>query len=507
MAKDSELLSWSSAFSYQSIGFAFLRVWSRIAFSGAWIYLLATDKGTTRSVTQYISLILLVATMLACAFLASSSLMGRLLDKRRMPVIALVCFELSTICIFLCDAATLPGSILLYAGAVLSGVASGLFNILWGIAFTELDSRRALSTTLFGGVFCAMLLIMFVAFPTALMVAAALFCPFVTAWLLMKSEPDLGNPVLRQRCSKGLLRKLAKPLVSVFLFGVIAGLMHGIFFLNDSVAARNFSVLYFCDYVLIFLLVVAGSRLSGSFSFGKVYKPSILVASLGILAFPLLGLERAASYAIFYFGYAFFRVMIWPYLAHLANDLKTSAVLTYGLGWGLHYFGLLLGELLMLSPQLRGTIMSSPESQFVFAAILIFLVQFSFAFGFNDAFDLRVFAKSETADEATPAAGDIAGEVAVDAVATANESAEADDADSGKRMFQKRCDAVAEAYGLTAKEREVLALLARGWSSRMIQERLSVTASTVSSHCSNIYAKTGVHSKEQVMKLVASQDV
>ena len=49
--------------------------------------------------------------------------------------------------------------------------------------------------------------------------------------------------------------------------------------------------------------------------------------------------------------------------------------------------------------------------------------------------------------------------------------------------------------GLTAREVEVLALVARGRSNKQIAQRLVVTPKTVSNHVEHIYAKIGVSSR------------
>jgi DNA-binding CsgD family transcriptional regulator len=51
---------------------------------------------------------------------------------------------------------------------------------------------------------------------------------------------------------------------------------------------------------------------------------------------------------------------------------------------------------------------------------------------------------------------------------------------------------VADPYGLTAREREVLALLAAGQTNRGIAEALFISESTASVHVSNIIGKLGV---------------
>jgi len=52
--------------------------------------------------------------------------------------------------------------------------------------------------------------------------------------------------------------------------------------------------------------------------------------------------------------------------------------------------------------------------------------------------------------------------------------------------------------GLTAREVEILGLLARGQANKQIARRLSITPKTVSNHVEHIYTKTGVSSRAAV---------
>jgi len=54
---------------------------------------------------------------------------------------------------------------------------------------------------------------------------------------------------------------------------------------------------------------------------------------------------------------------------------------------------------------------------------------------------------------------------------------------------------------LTAREREVLNLLARGLSNREIAEELVITNKTVKKHLSRVYEKIGVHSRAEAIAL------
>ena len=60
-----------------------------------------------------------------------------------------------------------------------------------------------------------------------------------------------------------------------------------------------------------------------------------------------------------------------------------------------------------------------------------------------------------------------------------------------------------ERFGLTAREEEVLGLYAQGRSAPFIAEQFGISQNTVKSHLSNIYAKMGVHSRQELISSVS----
>ena len=82
------------------------------------------------------------------------------------------------------------------------------------------------------------------------------------------------------------------------------------------------------------------------------------------------------------------------------------------------------------------------------------------------------------------------------------ETSLAGESGSAEPTLEEKCDAVAEHHGLSKRERDVLRLLARGYSSARIQSELYIAPGTVNYHTRNIYAKLGVHSKQSLIDLV-----
>lgn len=72
--------------------------------------------------------------------------------------------------------------------------------------------------------------------------------------------------------------------------------------------------------------------------------------------------------------------------------------------------------------------------------------------------------------------------------------------------LEERCAALADAADLTPREREIFVLTARGYSSPFIAGQLVISDSTVRFHQRNVYAKLGVHSKQELIALANHED-
>lgn len=73
-----------------------------------------------------------------------------------------------------------------------------------------------------------------------------------------------------------------------------------------------------------------------------------------------------------------------------------------------------------------------------------------------------------------------------------------------QEVFLARCEALAERYGLTARESELLTLALQGKTRSQIEQELHLSANTVKTHLRHAYGKLGVHSKAEAAELLES---
>ncbi|MEG1907751.1 MAG: LuxR C-terminal-related transcriptional regulator [Gordonibacter sp.] len=72
--------------------------------------------------------------------------------------------------------------------------------------------------------------------------------------------------------------------------------------------------------------------------------------------------------------------------------------------------------------------------------------------------------------------------------------------------IEAHCSGVAEQYGLTPRESEVIVLLAYGRTLSIIARDLQIAKGTARTHIENIYRKLDVHKQQELIDLVESHE-
>lgn len=72
----------------------------------------------------------------------------------------------------------------------------------------------------------------------------------------------------------------------------------------------------------------------------------------------------------------------------------------------------------------------------------------------------------------------------------------------GRTLVEARCDELKDGFDLTDREVEVMKLIAAGRSRSYIADALFISENTVRWHAKRLYAKLGIHSKQELLTLV-----
>lgn len=73
---------------------------------------------------------------------------------------------------------------------------------------------------------------------------------------------------------------------------------------------------------------------------------------------------------------------------------------------------------------------------------------------------------------------------------------------SDRERTEQLYDAIAREFGLSTREREVMAMLAEGYTSVYIKDVLDMSHGTAKAHIAHIYQKTGIHRKDDLLDLI-----
>ena len=278
--------------------------------------------------------------------------------------------------------------------------------------------------------------------------------------------------------------------------------------------------------------VVYGSRESAGVSFVAMAAAMLAVIAASRLLLVLAGLlvvpfvaqtssgERVAlihvSNTLLAAGSECFAMLVWIVLAaRVARRPAEALVLQAG--------GRLAVALGMLGGLVLGTVASSfsavsplvPDAvavAFAFALVayaLVGLRRFSFEDALSGGEGVPQAAAPErdaAAEVSAAAAGVAAAEGAAGAASAATAPmAEASPGDGTRAAIERSCGALARKGGLTGRETEILAMLARGRSAPFIAQELVISPNTVKTHVKHIYAKLGAHSQQEIIDLVDGQ--
>lgn len=259
--------------------------------------------------------------------------------------------------------------------------------------------------------------------------------------------------------------------IALFVFRVAYGLSISFYSVGETLVQTLFTAALPC----VALVVIACRRNDCFGDFLYSFSALLIVAGLLLsLALPFGG-EGILPYTFLVSGSDCFRLLGLYFLAQIGHHNPLSA--PFAISWGLAALnaGALAGFVAGSCMGLMGG--SLPICM---AAVAFLFVAFNFVCMHRVSFDGTVRAMVPVPLRPAPAAN----------VFEAEET------------LLERCALLADARGLTPREREVMGLLARGRSVPYIQDALSVSHNTVRTHVRHIYQKLGIHSQQELISMV-----
>ena len=357
------------------------------------------------------------------------------------------------------------------------GAVAGLFEITLFCRVAELSQEEAVATIAVVTLASAVLGLPLVLLPTSWSYTLFALAPLACLHLLWRSpehaEEDGSTP------ASVPLSQAGKILAANLLVTLTFNLMVGEALASLPGVAQTVGVSRLVANVLASagLLVYVG--ISKPRSMTAPYRVVLPAMMLGLLLLNLIPTPYAPLALVCEsFGYALFDACIWIVLASMAIDRHSD-----GFRLGALYVATTLGGMAIaclieqaVPAAAWGVLFQSPTAILVTVLALLAAVALILPESLLAALTPSHAKGACTSDEE-----------AVTGVANAD---------------SERLDQLARQAGLTAREREVLALLARGRTTAVIAREIGVAGGTAHTHVAHIYTKLGVHNQQELIDLV-----
>ena len=529
------------------VGFGFYYAWIWVSYNSN---VLVFPSAASDLPPDTISLTYLVSTLALGVALVLLSLVRpltrRLVGSNLLLIAVAVVVGAATVGTYASSSLGADANLYLIVSAALTGAGTSVIVLRFGVVYSKAPAREAAMYTAASFVFAAMIYFMAVGLPDPVgMVFTALLPVLAVISTLTNPEWSDEGEGGRPEGPVPLRRFFVRLLVAVAVFSVVVGVSRGFSVPHSSISSLNAdgALIIFSTAVVAGVLFVVVGLLRRQFDVSRLYYPIIIAVAAGILVTPLLGGTGFGSQFITV-AYNCFVLVIWCLLAYVAYLSRLSPILVFGLGRGASALGTTFGWLAGLEivrSQGDGSLSLEVISvAMVFALLVVSMLVLNDRL-IGDALRPEERIRGDAAEVPAQGAGS-AGEAAFADRRGAEDRRSAADGEgawdggtgrsgasemgevgemggagasladgspggaaAGERRsgpYRMRCDAVAEHYGLSPRERDVFDLLVRGRSIDYIAQNLTISFNTAKSHIRHIYVKADVHSRQELIDLI-----
>lgn len=385
-----------------------------------------------------------------------------------------------------------PGSnTLIVVSALGSGVSSGVLFLGWGRLYADVGPRKAMAEIALAWILAAAANVALSFAPPQLASLTVLVGVVASALLLRRStfqRPQRPTPAREHKLQKRTRRMFTRGLLACLGIGVVAGFADVLTGFRFVQAPDHYEVMLSLG-VIVAVLAILGIAMASTHDFVTyAYRATTLMLVMGCLLTPFVFGSYIYSNVVIFGAYTAFAVVLCVVCIDVSNYFDMPATKAFGTTFAALYAGELAGNGL---GHLMVDIMSLSMADLnIVGFVLTVGIVFANLFLFTEK-DLTETGLGEMIDEdGTPSRW-------------ATEPADSPEAPGTQDERTAVVAALlAERYGLTPREAEVLPLVIKGRTIARIQEELHISQGTVSTHTRHIYQKVGVRNRQALLDLV-----
>ena len=398
-----------------------------------------------------------------------------LLARAATPLSGGLIASLGAVVIILARPSMVGNQTLFFVGCILTGFGTTVLFARAVALFGALKPRSSFIYLCAAGLFGPVVFSLTRMAPGAFATVMFALLPLLSAGLLVFGPYSTAELAVLSGKSR-LTSQFWLFLVALFIFSLAAQVMrNGLYPLPPAqsiISTEHSAVVVFFIYALLALFAATSDS---PYGFAKLYRPATLAIIALLIVVPLIDIPVVIRVALSSAANDTFNVLAWGMLAYIVFQAQGNALPVFCLGNAALAGGSFVGSLI------TGALVESGISTNNFLVICLALALVAIVVS------LFIFPENKMAELLLP----------IDESEPAQE-------ESGDRFapWKAACLELAERGGLTDREAEIMALLARGKSTQQIADELVISAYTVRAHTRNIYTKLDVHSRNELADLV-----
>lgn len=468
----------------RTAGFACDRLWTFLMFYSIVPYLTVPDIRGALYMNMFASLCSMTVALMFIGIVSRREY--QLHDNRTLALIAALVMAGGTCGTYFADTSTTTG-ILVFGGCALStGFGSAVLLICWLELASEHGVRGVIEIAL--GVCVALAAGLLACFlPGVVSGVCIIAAPLASYALLVRAHNEPARPKdpsdhthhEPDRLSTSTIVLFTKGLIGVFAVGIIAGFFDVFTGYRTFTVSNQYGPILFVCGIAIMSISLAVVLKTKHDALSWLYRIAVFALCVGCLCTLFLNDQTAISGGIVFAGYLVFSVVLFIVCSNVHRAFGLSITRLFAFSFSTLYAGEIVGDILAIV--FGNETAHDMLSLFTLVSVMWLIFTHLFLFDEIDMISIGL------------------GEVGSMPIENGVEDAEQ----------SKTVDAsavIAEKYGLTPRESEVLPLLLQGRTIARIQDALFISQGTVSTHIRHIYRKTGVANRQGLLDLAEHID-